>query len=172
MSNGGQGVSCVGPGTELGPAQGVDVADEQLARQLLESARTIAVVGASRNPAKAAHQIPAELAAAGYHVIPVNPTPPPAGTEVDELFGVAVVPHLSDIAEPIDLVDVFRPAHECPDVARDAVAVGAKALWLQLGIVSCGARAIAEAGGLAYVENRCTGADRRRWGISAPSRLR
>ena len=142
--------------------------DDELARRLLREARTIAVVGASRNPVKAAHRVPADLAAAGYRVIPVNPTPPPEGGS-DELFGVPVVPRLAAITETVDLVDVFRPAEDCPAVAAEAVAIGAPALWLQLGIRSAEARGIAEAAGLDYVEDRCTGADRRRWGISPQS---
>jgi predicted CoA-binding protein len=85
----------------------------------------------------------------GYRVIPVRPL-------VREVFGVPCVGSLADIEEPIDLVDVFRRAEFCPAVAQEAVSVGAKALWLQLGIVSAEARAIAERGGLEYVENECT----------------
>ena len=142
--------------------------EEDLARRLLESVRTIAVVGASRHPAKAAHRIPADLAAAGYRVIPVNPAA--AGAEgPGQLFGEPVVSRLSEIGEPVDLVNVFRPPRDCPPVATEAVATGAGALWLQLGIRSPEARAIADAAGLAYVEDRCTGADVRRWGIRVRS---
>jgi uncharacterized protein len=85
----------------------------------------------------------------GYRVIPVRPG-------VKEVLGIPCVGSLSEIDEPIDLVDVFRRAEFCPVVAGEAVSVGAKALWLQLGIVSPEARAIAEAAGLEYVENECT----------------
>jgi len=85
----------------------------------------------------------------GYRVIPVRPNR-------TQILGVSVAHSLADIEEPIDLVDVFRRAEFCPAVAEEAVAVGAKALWLQLGIVSPEAREIAEAGGLDYVENECT----------------
>lgn len=141
---------------------------EALARRLLESARTIAVVGASRHRGKAAHRIPADLAASGYEVIPVNPTPPSDTTVPDELFGTPVVPRLAAISQPIDIVNVFRPPRECPAVAREAVAIGAGALWLQLGITSPGARAIAEDAGLSYVEDLCSGLERRRWGLLGP----
>jgi predicted CoA-binding protein len=90
------------------------------------------------------------LLAAGYRVIPVRPR------DCDEILGVPCVTSLAEIEEPIDLVDVFRRPEYTPDVARDAVAVGAKALWLQLGIVSPVARAIAEEAGLDYVEDLCT----------------
>jgi predicted CoA-binding protein len=86
----------------------------------------------------------------GYDVIPVRP----AGC--DAVLGIPCARSLAEIERPIDLVDVFRRPEACPDVARDAVAAGARALWLQLGIVSPEARAIAEATGLDYVENECT----------------
>jgi uncharacterized protein len=85
----------------------------------------------------------------GYRVIPVRPNR-------TEILGVSVAHSLADIEEPIDLVDVFRRAEFCPAVAEEAVAVRAKALWLQLGIVSPDARSIAETAGLEYVENECT----------------
>jgi uncharacterized protein len=84
-----------------------------------------------------------------YRVIPVRPF-------VNEVLGVPCVASLAEIEEPIDVVDVFRRAEFCPQIAEEAVAVDAKALWLQLGIVSPEARAVAEAGGLDYVEDECT----------------
>lgn len=84
-----------------------------------------------------------------YRVIPVRP-------HVPEVLGVPCVASLAEIEEPIDLVDVFRRSEFCAEVAEEAVAAGAKALWLQLGIVSPEARAIAENAGLDYVENECT----------------
>jgi predicted CoA-binding protein len=87
---------------------------------------------------------------AGYRVIPVRPR------DCDEVLGVPCVASLAEIEESIDLVDVFRRPEYTPDVAREAVAVGAKALWLQLGVVSGEARRIAEEAGLDYVENECT----------------
>jgi predicted CoA-binding protein len=85
----------------------------------------------------------------GYRVLPVRP-----GRR--EVLGVPCVPSLRDLEEPIDLVDVFRRAEFCAAVAEDAVAIGAGALWLQLGIVSAEARRIAEHAGIDYVENACT----------------
>jgi hypothetical protein len=85
----------------------------------------------------------------GYRVIPVRP-------HVPEVLGVPCVASLADIEEPIDIVDVFRRSEACSAVAQEAVGVGAKALWLQLGIVSPEARAIAESAGLDYVEDECT----------------
>ena len=121
-------------------------------REVLERSRTVAVVGLSRNPGKAAHAVPASLRAAGFRIIPVNP-------HATELLGETAYARLEDVPAPVDLVVVFRPAQEAPDIARRAVAVGAKALWLQTGIRSDEARSIAEAAGLEYVEDRCTGVE-------------
>ncbi|GAB3580016.1 CoA-binding protein [Amycolatopsis endophytica] len=118
------------------------------AEEVLKAARTIAVVGLSRDPAKAAHSVPAAMQAAGFRVIPVHPS-------ADEILGEKAHRTLADIPEPVDIVDVFRPAPEAPGIAGQAVAIGAKALWLQQGIASAEARRIAEAGSLDYVEDRC-----------------
>ena len=116
--------------------------------QILAEARVIAVVGASRSPGKAAHGVPLEMQRHGWRIIPVNPT-------ADELFGEKVYRSLSEIPHPVDLVDVFRPARDAVEVVREAVAIGAPAVWLQLGIVSAEARRIAEEAGIDYVEDRC-----------------
>lgn len=116
---------------------------------MLERARTIAVVGASRDPDKAGGSVPLGLQRRGFRVIPINPF-------AEELFGERVYRSLLDVPEKIDLVDVFRPAEDAPEIARQAVAVGAGALWLQLDIRSEEARRIAQAAGLDYVENECT----------------
>jgi predicted CoA-binding protein len=112
--------------------------------QILRDARTIAVVGASPDPARPSHGVMRYLERAGYRVLPVNPT-------WDE-----AAPSLRDLGEPVDVVDVFRRPGFCPAVAREAVAIGAGALWLQLGVRSAETRAIAEAAGLDYVEDACT----------------
>jgi predicted CoA-binding protein len=124
-------------------------------RSVLERYRTVAVVGASTDPEKAAHQIPRLLKEAGFRVIPVNPS-------ADEILGERTYKTLADIPEPVEVVDVFRPADEAPAIARQAVEIGAKALWLQLGIRSDEARQIAEDEGLDYVEDHCMGAETRR----------
>jgi predicted CoA-binding protein len=117
--------------------------------EVLASARTIAVVGASRDPRKAGGSVPEGLQRRGFRVIPINPF-------ADELFGERVYRSLGDVTEKIDLVDVFRPAADAPEIARQAVAIGAKALWLQLDITSDEAQRIAEEAGLDYVEDECT----------------
>ncbi len=116
---------------------------------VLRDAKTIAIVGASPSPDRESHGVMRYLLNYGYRCIPVRP-------DGDEVLGVPCVRTLLDIDEPIDLVDVFRRPEFCAGHAREAVAVGAKALWLQLGIVSPEARVIAEAAGIGYVENACT----------------
>jgi hypothetical protein len=120
------------------------------ALEIIAGARTIALVGASPRPERPSNSVMRYLRDKGYRVIPVRPVGPA------EIHGVPRVAALSEIEEPIDLVDVFRRAEFCPGVAEEAVAAGAGALWLQLGVVSPEARAIAEAAGLDYVENACT----------------
>lgn len=126
--------------------------------QILRDSSVIAVVGLSRDPAKAAQRVPAQLQAAGFRVIPVNP-------EASELLGQASYPTLAAIPEPVDLVLVFRPARFAPALAQQAVSIGAKAFWLQLGLVSAEARQIAESAGLRYVEDHCAAVERARAGI-------
>ena len=129
-----------------------EVSDEgEHLRAILERVDTIVFVGASRNPEKDAHAVPARLQRAGWRIIPVNPY-------ADEILGERVYRSLAEVkaaGEPLELVDVFRPSEQAADVARQAADVGALALWLQEGIVSPEARAIAEAAGMDYVEDRC-----------------
>ncbi len=127
-------------------------------RAVLEQSRVVAVVGLSAQPWKAAYAVPAELQACGFRIIPVNP-------RADELLGEKVHRRLADIGEPVDLVNVFRPSGEAAEVTRQAVEIGAKAVWLQLGIRSPEARRIAEEAGLDYVEDRCIAVDVGRLGI-------
>ncbi len=118
--------------------------------QVYDQTRTIAVVGASFDTSKAAYQVPRYLQSQGYRILPVNP-------RGGELFGGRVFRSLAEIDVPVDVVDVFRPAQEAPEIARQAIAIGTKVLWLQMGIVSEEARRIAEAAGLTVVMNRCMG---------------
>jgi predicted CoA-binding protein len=127
-------------------------------KDILNYTNTIAVVGASKDPEKAGASIPLALQRHGFRVIGVNPT-------ADMLFGEKAYKTLADIPGKVDLVEVFRPAAEAPDIARQAVAIGARALWLQTGIVSDEARRIAEAAGLDYVEDHCAAVERARYSI-------
>ncbi|MBE1486847.1 CoA-binding protein [Plantactinospora soyae] len=129
------------------------------AQQILAEAGVIAVVGASRDPRKPAHSVPLQMQRYGWRIIPVNP-------EADELFGETVYRSLAEIPHPVDLVDVFRPAEDAAQVVREAVAIGAPAVWLQLGIVSAQARQIAEEAGIDYVEDRCLVVERAAGGLS------
>jgi len=117
--------------------------------EILAETRTIALVGASPKPQRPSNSVMRYLLAEGYRVIPVRP-------HRTEILGIPCVDSVTDIEEPVDLVDVFRRAEFCPEVAEEAAAAGAKALWLQLGIVSPESRAIAERAGMDYVENACT----------------
>ena len=117
--------------------------------EILAETRAIALVGASPKPERPSNSVMRYLLAEGYRVIPVRP-------HRTEILGIPCVDSVTDIEEPVDLVDVFRRAEFCPEVAEQAAAAGAKALWLQLGIVSPESRAIAERAGMDYVENACT----------------
>jgi predicted CoA-binding protein len=132
-----------------------------IVERILTTYDTITVVGASTAPHKAAHSVPAHMQQHGWRIIPVNP-------HADRILGEPVFRTLADIPEQVGLVDVFRPSARTPDVARQAAAVGAAALWLQLGIASQEARAIAADAGLLYVEDRCLLIERRRLGLEAP----
>lgn len=122
--------------------------------QILSKASSIAVVGLSTNPAKAAHSVPAHMQAAGYRVIPVHPY-------ADEILGERAYRRLGDVPTTVDLVNVFRPSAEAADVVRQAAEIGAKAVWLQQGIRSAEGREIAEAAGMGYVEDRCIAVEHR-----------
>lgn len=132
-------------------------------QQILAAARTIAVVGASRDPSKPAHSVPAQLIRHGWQVIPVNPY-------ASEIFGVPTVATLADLTVPVDLVNVFRPMPDAIDVVRDAVRIGAPAVWLQSGIAAPEAREIATAAGLDYVEDHCIAVERALAGLTCAGR--
>ena len=130
--------------------------------EILRRSTTIAVVGMSTQEGKAGHDVPLALAAHGFTIIPIHPT-------ATEIAGLRAYPRLTDVPVPVDMVDVFRPADEAPEIAREAVAVGAGALWLQLGLTSAEARGIAEEAGLDYVEDHCMAVERARSGIDKRS---
>jgi predicted CoA-binding protein len=122
--------------------------DPLVIQRLLREARTIAVVGLSSDPQRASWFVASYLKKAGYKVIPVNP-------KADRILGERAYPDLASIPEPVDMVDVFRPAAECLSVARQAVAIKAKALWLQLRLVNIEAAELAATAGLTLVVDRC-----------------
>jgi hypothetical protein len=134
---------------------------DAVVEQILTKYDTITVVGASNSVEKAAHYVPEHMQQHGWRVIPVNP-------RGGSILGEPAYRTLAEVPEPIGLVDVFRPSRHTPDIARQAVAAGAEALWLQLHIESEEARRIAEDAGLIYVENRCLIIEQRRLGLDAP----
>jgi len=128
--------------------------DEELMKVLKES-KTIAVVGCSRDPEKEAHRIPKYLKEHGYRIIPVNPF-------ADKILGERVYKRLSDIKEPVDVIDVFRPSEECLDVVKDAIKIRPKAIWMQLGIKNKEAAELAKENGIKVVMDRCMMVEHRR----------
>jgi predicted CoA-binding protein len=134
---------------------------DAIVEQILRTYRAITVVGASAAPHKAAHTVPAFMQRHGWRIIPVNP-------HEDEILGETVYRKVADVPERVGLVDVFRPSGQTPDIARQAAAAGATALWLQLGIASAESRAIAADAGMLYVEDRCLVIEQRRLDIDAP----
>lgn len=126
--------------------------------KIYEDTKTIAVVGASADESKPSHRIPKYLQSQGFRIVPISP-------KGGEIFGEKVYSSLSEIPDPVDVVDVFRPSEETPQIARDAVAIGAKVLWLQSGIANDEAEEIAEGGGLKVIMDRCMGATHRQLGL-------
>ena len=122
-------------------------------RQILDDATVIAVVGASRDIGKAAYAVPRQLQVHGWRIIPVNPF-------ADTLLGERCYPNLAAIPEKVDLVNIFRPSGDAAQIVREAIAIGAPAVWLQQDIVSAEGRRLAEAAGIDYVEDRCTAVER------------
>ncbi len=117
-------------------------------RTLLETTELIAVVGLSNDPNKASHRVSEFMQHHGYKIVPVNPN------EVS-ILGEKCYPNLESIPFAIDMVNVFRPAKDCTDIAKSAVTIGAKSVWLQLGIVSEEAKDIVEKAGIGFVMDRC-----------------
>ena len=133
--------------------------DEDIA-ELLSNARTIAMVGASDRPERASHGVMRALQAHGYRVLPVNPN-----ITGEHLHGEFVWRELDQIGVPIDIVDIFRRSDAAGEAVDQAIAVGAKAVWMQLGVIDEVAAERAEAAGLAVVMDRCIKIDMLRLGI-------
>jgi predicted CoA-binding protein len=122
---------------------------------LLKNTKTIAVVGLSDKPGRASHDVSRYMQSQGYRIIPVNPG-------CTEILGQKCYPDLKSIPEPVDMVNVFRKAEDCMPVAIDAVVIGAKSLWLQLGIINEEAEKYGKDHGLIVVMDRCLMIDHRR----------
>ena len=135
-------------------------ADDDI-RALLEGARTIAMIGASDRPERPSYEVMATLQAHGYRVIPVNPQ-----ITGEHIHGEFVFRALDQIGEPIDIVDIFRNAAAAGEAVDAAIAAGARAVWMQLGVINHEAAARAEAAGLSVVMDRCPAIELRRLGLA------
>lgn len=131
-------------------------------RKIYAESKTIAVVGISADESKPSNNVPAYLQSQGYRIIPVNP-------RGGEILGEAVYESLDKVDTAVDVVDVFRPAEETPDIARQAAKIGAKVLWLQEGIASDEAEKIGEEAGMTVVMDRCMRATHRELGLESSS---
>jgi uncharacterized protein len=137
----------------------ITLLDDEGIVALLRTARRIAVVGASSNPSRPSHGVFRSMVAAGYQCVPVNPNE----TSVEGVPAVATLAEATDaLGGRIDIVDVFRRPEFTEEIAREAVAVGARALWMQLGVINWESARIAAEGGLAVVMDRCTAIEIRR----------
>ncbi len=139
------------------------MSDDATIREVLTGAKTVAVVGWSPKPGRPSHGVAAYLARRGYRVIPVNP-----GHAGESALGATVRATLAEAAEkdgPIDMVDVFRRSSEAGAVADEAVAIGAKAVWMQIGVVDEAAAARARAAGVKVVMDRCPAIEIPRLGL-------
>lgn len=134
---------------------------DEIVEKILTRYDSITVVGASRANHKAAHYVPEHMQSHGWRIVPVN-------LIADTILGEPVHRTLADVPDA-GFVNVFRPSEQTPDIARQAVAAGASALWLQLHIASAEARQIATDAGLLYVEDRCLIIEQRRLGLNAPT---
>ena len=123
-------------------------------KELLQNTRTIAVVGLSSKPQRDSHMVAAYMQRAGYRIIPVNPIEAQKGAQ-SQILGQTCYPDLGSIPEPVDMVDVFRRSEFVPEVADQAIAIGAKSLWLQLGVRHDGAAQKAQQAGLVVVQDLC-----------------
>ncbi len=121
----------------------------ELPEHLLTQSSTIAVVGLSPKPDRPSHRVAAYLQSQGYRIIPINPN-------ATEVLGEHSYPDLRSVPDPIDLVDVFRRSEEVSPVVEEAIAVGAKAVWMQDGVINEAAAAQARAAGLPVVMNNCS----------------
>ena len=126
---------------------GLNASPEEIAA-ILQHYRTVAVVGLSTDPQRPSHQVAEYLQSQGYRIIPVNP-------QCQEILGEKCYPSLKDVPEPVEVVDIFRQTEAIPGIVEEAIAVGAKVIWMQLGLESPEAAARARAAGLQVVMNRC-----------------
>ena len=120
-------------------------------KHILSKYKTIAMIGVSKDPTKPSTIVMKYMQKYGYKVIPVNPR-----AKGEKILGEEVFEKIIDIKEPVDIVDVFRPSKEVFPIAEDAVKIGAKVLWLQLGIKDENAKKLVEKNDIEYIKNKCT----------------
>ena len=132
------------------------ISQEKSIQNILENARTIAVVGFSRRQTRAGFYVPAYMQRQGYRIIPVNPY-------LDEALGEKAYPDLLSVPEPVDLVLLFQRSEKVAPFVDQAIEIGAKSIWMQLGIYNENAAAVARSAGLAVVMNACIMVEHRRW---------
>ncbi len=120
-------------------------------KEILSKYKSIAMIGVSNDPTKASTIVMKYMQNYGYKVYPINPS-----AKGQKILGEEVFEKITDIKEPVEIVDVFRPSREALEIANDAIKIGAKVLWLQLGIKNAEAKSIVESNNIEYVEDRCT----------------
>ncbi len=120
-------------------------------KEILSKYKSIAMIGVSNDPTKASTIVMKYMQNYGYKVYPINPS-----AKGQEILGEEVFEKITDIKEPVEIVDVFRPSREALEIANDTIKIGAKVLWLQLGIKNAEAKSIVESNNIEYVEDRCT----------------
>ena len=130
--------------------------EQQTIEKILRTAKVIATVGFSSDPEKPAHKVPTYLHEQGYRVIPVNP-------RLDEALGEKSYASVSEVPDKIDVVQIFRPSDEAGTIVDEAIAAGAKAVWMQIGIADDNAAARARAAGLDVIMNQCMKVQHSRW---------
>lgn len=132
----------------MNPAELARYQDPQVIQRVLLRAKTIAIVGLSANPLRASHFVGFYLQRHGYRIIPINPREP-------EILGEKSLGSLNELTAPVDIVNVFRAPAALPGIATEAVAIGARCLWCQFGVINAEGARIAESGDLAVVMDRC-----------------
>ena len=120
-------------------------------KDILSKYKSIAMIGVSNDPTKASTIVMKYMQNYGYKVYPINPS-----AKGQKILGEEVFEKITDIKEPVEIVDVFRPSREALEIANDTIKIGAKVLWLQLGIKNAEAKSIVESNNIEYVEDRCT----------------
>jgi predicted CoA-binding protein len=132
--------------------------DTMKMKQLLQETKTIAVVGLSNKPDRPSYGVTQYMQAQGYKIIPVNPS-------CSEILGETCYPDLSSIPVAVDMVNVFRKSEDCPEIAHEAVKIGAKSLWLQMGVINQEALDYAISHGLTGIMDKCLMVEHRKLGL-------